>query len=232
MTGGVVKNNCQICCISCILCCMNIGDSGNDTPMTDAKAGLREFEKVSSKGWSEGVPLGELLSRVNQVAAKLLPVGDTVDSRISQTLVPRTFRHYQTLGCVDAPEKRGRNASYGHRHFLQALLVRRLLADGVPARRMQELVSGSGDELKRMILGGVEMVMRTGGGVEAEARPNLYQQTLRACAENSVSGSGWLRVALGEGIELHVSDKRPKMTPEQRRQMLRRIEELVKELYG
>ena len=198
--------------------------------MTDAKAGLREFEKVSSKGWDEGVPLDELLSRVNQVAAKLLPVGDTSDSRISQTLVPRTFRHYQTLGCVDAPEKRGRNASYGHRHFLQALLVRRLLADGVPARRMPELVSGSSDELKRLILGGVEMVMRTGGGVEAETRPNLYQQTLRACAENSVSG--WLRVALGEGIELHLSDKRPKMTPEQRRQMLKRLEELVRQICG
>lgn len=194
--------------------------------MTDAKAGLREFEKVSSKGWGEGVPLDKLLSRVNQVAAKLLPIGDTADSRISQTLVPRTFRHYQTLGCVDAPEKRGRNASYGHRHFLQALLVRRLLADGVPARKMSGLVTGYDDELKQMILGGVEMVMRPGGGGEAAARPNRYQETLRACAENSVSG--WLRVALGEGIELHVSDKRPKMTAEQRQQMLKRIEELVR----
>jgi DNA-binding transcriptional MerR regulator len=198
--------------------------------MTDAKAGLREFEKVSSKGWDAGVPLDELLSRVNQVAAKLLPVGDTVDSRISQTLVPRTFRHYQTIGCVDVPEKHGRNASYGYRHFLQALLIRRLLADGVTARRMPELVSGSSDELKRMILGGVEMVMRPGGSVEAAARPNRYQETLRACAENSVSG--WLRVALGEGIELHVSDKRTKMTAVQRRQMLKRIEELVRVLYG
>ena len=105
-----------------------------------------------------------------------------------------------------------------------------MLADGVPARRMQELVSGSGDELKRMILGGVEMVMRPGGGCEAEARPNRYQETLRACAENSVSG--WLRVALGEGIELHLSETRPKLTAEKRRQMLRRIEELVKELNG
>ena len=194
--------------------------------MTDAQAGLREFEKVSSKGWDAGVPLDELLSRVNQVAAKLLPIGDTSDSRISQTLVPRTFRHYQTLGCIDVPDKHGRNASYGYRHFLQALLVRRLLADGVPARRMPELVSGSNVELKRLILGGVEMIMRPGGGGEAEERPSQYQQVLRACTENSVSG--WLRVALGEGIELHVSEKRPKMTAEQRRQMLKRIEELLR----
>jgi hypothetical protein len=196
-------------------------------PMTDAKAGLREFEKVSSKGWDAGVPLDELLSRVNQVAAKLLPLGDTPDSRISQTLVPRTFRHYQTLGCIDVPDKHGRNASYGYRHFLQALLVRRLLADGVPARRMPELVSGSSVELKRLILGGVEMIMRPGGGGEAEELPNPYQQTLRACSDKSVSG--WLRVALGEGIELHLSDKQLKMTPDQRRKMLKRIEELVKD---
>jgi hypothetical protein len=198
--------------------------------MTDAKVGLREFEKVSSKGWGEGVPLDELLSRVNQVAAKLLPVGESVDSRISQTLVPRTFRHYQTLQCIDVPEKRGRNASYGYRHFLQALLIRRLLADGVPARRMPGLVTGNDDELKRLILGGVEMVMRPGGGVEAAARPNRYQETLRACTENSVSD--WLRVALGEGIELHLSDKRPKVTLEQRRQMLKRIEELLRQVCG
>lgn len=134
----------------------------------------------------------------------------------------------RSWGCLSVPEKHGRNALYGRRHFLQALLVRRLLADGVPARKMPELVSGSGDELKRMILSGVEMVMRPGGGGEAAARPNQYQETLRACAENSVSG--WLRVALGEGIELHVCDKRPKMTPEQRRQMLKRIEELVRQM--
>ena len=198
--------------------------------MTADKSGLREFEKVSSKEWDAGVPLDELLARVNRVAAKLLPVGDAVDSRISQTLVPRTFRHYQTLHCIDVPERHGRNASYGYRHFLQALLIRRLLADGVPVRRMPELVSGSVDELKRMILGGVEMVLRPEGGGEAKAQPNRYQQTLLACAENSVSG--WLRVALGEGIEIHLSDKQPKMTPEQRRQMLKRIEELVKEIYG
>jgi DNA-binding transcriptional MerR regulator len=194
--------------------------------MTAQQSGLREFEKVSSKGWDEGVPLDELLSRVNQVAAKLLPIGDTSDSRISQILVPRTFRHYQTLQCIDAPEKHGRNASYGYRHFLQALLIRRSLVDGVPVRKMPDLVSGSSDELKRMILGGVEMVLRPEGGGEAEARPNRYKGTLHACADNSVTA--WTRVALGEGIEIHLSDKRPKMTPEQRRQMLKRIEELVR----
>ena len=194
---------------------------------------LREFTKWSKANWEGGVPLSELLERINCVA-ECLPGGsdgpESGTSRVSRLFTERSFRHYQTLQCIDVPEKHGRNASYGYRHYLQALLVRRLLAYGVPARRMPEMVSGSSAELKRLILGGVEMVMRPGGGGEAETRPNRYQETLRACAENSVSG--WLRVALGEGIEIHVSDKRPKVTPEQRRQMLRRIEELVKELNG
>jgi DNA-binding transcriptional MerR regulator len=190
---------------------------------------LREFTKCSKADWDGGVPLPELLERINRVA-ECLPTGSdrpgSGTGRVSRIFTERTFRHYQTLGCIDVPEKHGRNASYGYRHFLQALLIRRLLADGVPARRMQELVSGSGDELKRMILGGVEMVMRPGGSEEVEERPSQYQQVLRACAENSVSG--WIRVALGEGIEIHLSDKRPKMTTEQRRQMLKRIEEFLR----
>ena len=194
---------------------------------------LREFTKWSKADWEGGVPLSELLERINRVA-ECLPGGscgpESGTSRVSRLFTERAFRHYQTIGCIDTPEKRGRNAHYGYRHFLQALLIRRLLADGVPARRMAELVTGSDAELKQLILGGVEMIMRPGGGGEAAARPNLYQQTLRACAENSVSG--WLRVALGEGIELHVSDKRPKMTAEQRRQMLERIEELVMKICG
>ena len=39
---------------------------GTNAPMTAVKSGLREFEKVSSKGWDAGVPLDELLARVNR----------------------------------------------------------------------------------------------------------------------------------------------------------------------
>jgi hypothetical protein len=56
------------------------------------------------------------------------------------------------------------------------------------------------------------------------------QPIRRAGAGNAVSG--WLRFALSEGVELHLSDQRPKMTLEERRQMLKRIEELVREIYG
>jgi DNA-binding transcriptional MerR regulator len=194
---------------------------------------LREFTKCSKADWDGGVPLSKLLDRINRVA-ECLPAGsdrpESGTGRVSRIFTERAYRHYQTLGYVDAPEKHGRNASYGYRHFLQALLIRRLLTDGVPVRRMPELVSGNNDELKRMILGGVEMVLRPEGSGEAEARPNRYKETLQACADNTITA--WTRIALGEGIEIHLSDKRPRMPPEQRRQMLKRIEELVRQIGG
>lgn len=131
------------------------------------------------------------------------------------------------------PEKHGRNASYGYRHFVQVLLVRRLLAEGVAATRMPELTGGSSTpELERLFLHGVEVLLRPGGsGEDAEPRPSRNQEVRRAGAGNSATG--WIRVALLRGsIELHLSDRRPKMTPEERRQMLKRIEDLVREIYG
>ena len=81
-----------------------------------------------------------------------------------------------------------------------------------------------------MFLQGLKVFLRPGGGGEMEARPSRDQKMQRAGAGHSVMG--WLGVVLGEGVELQLSDQRPKMTPEERRQMLKRIEELVREIYG
>ncbi len=194
---------------------------------------LKEFTKWSTTDWACGVPLSELLERINRVAEALPGDHDAPDSspsRVSRLFTERSFRHYQTLQCIDVPEKHGRNASYGYRHFVQALLIRRLLAEGVAATSMPDLTGGSTPELERMFLHGVEVVMRPGGGGEEEARPSRDQEVRRAGAGNSATG--WIRAVLGEGVELHLSDQRPKMTAEERRQMLKRIEELVREIYA
>ena len=195
-------------------------------------AAIRDFEKARESGWEGGVSLGVLLDRVNRVADSFLPEHDGPGKgagRVKRAFTERSFRHYQTLGLIDVPEKERRRALYGPRHFVQALLVRRLLWERVTADRIVGLIARrSIKETEGMFLYGVEYVARTEGGAEAKAQPNRYQQALLACAENSASA--WTRVALGDGIEIHLSDKRPKMTPEQRRQMTKRIEELVKEL--
>jgi DNA-binding transcriptional MerR regulator len=188
--------------------------------MAATKAGMREFERVAAKGWDVGVPLDELLARVNRVAAKLLPTADERDARISPTLVARTFRHYVTLGCIDPGRREGRRAVYGYRHFLQALLVRRLLADGVPTRSMPELVTGSGnEELRRMVLDGVEVVMRTGSEKNGSGAD---EQPLSASAFPEV----WCRTCVAPGVELHVREDLPRLKPAERRRLIERLEQV------
>jgi hypothetical protein len=86
-----------------------------------AKA-LREFEKISKSDWKNGVPLTELLKRINRVAAHLAPQEDGRDSRVKRLYTDRSFRHYQTLDCIDPPEKEGCQASYQFRHFFTRML--------------------------------------------------------------------------------------------------------------
>ena len=177
------------------------------------------------------MPLPQLLSRVNRVAASFLPEQDRSGSgagRVKRTFTDRSFRHYQTLGCIDVPEKDGRRSRYGLRHFVQALLVRRLLWQRVPSDRIAGLVAGrSLQDTEKMFLGGVEIVAQVGGESGGKwRRSNPYLETLRACASNSVTG--WVRAALAPGIELHLSDKAPKLTPEERQQLVKRIEQIVR----
>ena len=193
-------------------------------------AAVREFENVRNSDWKGGVPLPELLSRVNRVAASFLPEQDRSGSgagRVKRTFTDRSFRHYQTLGCIDVPEKDGRRSRYGLRHFVQALLVRRLLWQRVPSDQIAGLVAGrSLKDTEKMFLGGVEIVAQEGGKARGQwRRSNPYLHALRACASNSVSG--WIRAALAPGIELHLSDKPPQLTPEEKRRLVKRIVQLV-----
>lgn len=152
---------------------------GRQVAMKAPQSGILAFKKVAAMGWDDGVSLEELLARVNRVAAKLLPAEEGGDSRVSPKFLPRTFRHYVTLGCIDAGRRDGRRVVYGYLHFLQALLLRRLLSERVPARRMPEILVGSSEEeTERMLLGGVEIVARPGAG---QFQLNPQRAALRRC---------------------------------------------------
>jgi DNA-binding transcriptional MerR regulator len=186
------------------------------------KSSIREFEHAVAKGWEEDVSLDELLARVNRVASKLFPVGEAEDGRVSPVLVARTFRHYTTLGCIDPGRRVGRQVVYGLRHVLQALLVRRLLADGVPVRRMPELVSGSDNgELRRMVLEGVEVVVRAGTGSGIPARIGLD-------SDFPCSPESWSRTRLAPGVELHLREGLPHLKPAERKRLIGLMEEILR----
>ncbi len=183
-----------------------------------AKPGIREFEKVAAMGWGDGVSLDELLSRVNRVASKMLPgLPTTTDSRINPTLVPRTFRHYVTLGCIQPGRREGRRAVYDYRHFLQTMLVRRLLWERVPADRIASLIARKNTwEMERLFLGGVRFV----AGSEVEPTANLANcNRLSEDARSEI----WSRTLVAPGVELHLQNDVPMLRGTRLRSLLLRL---------
>ena len=168
--------------------------------------------KLLKSAGTEAVPLTELLKRVNRLAVNFLPKGSARDSRVSRVFSPRSFRHYQTLGCIDAPARDGKSAVYGFRHALQALLVRKLLWERVSSERIVALTAGrSTEEIRQMLFERTEMVTRTaaGEGVSADA-PGVAET--------------WKRVVVVPGVELHLRGDLPKPRPGEMEVLLVKLE--------
>ena len=183
-------------------------------------AAIRDFEKARESGWEGGVSLGLLLDRVNRVADSFLPEHDGPGKgagRVKRAFTERSFRHYQTLGLIDVPEKERRRALYGPRHFVQALLVRRLLWERVTADRIVGLIARrSIKETEGMFLYGVEFVARTEGG-------DLEQP-------GSATGpvEKWNRVRVMPGVELHLNTDLPRLKPAELRCLMELLEKALR----
>src|SRR5580698_7530423 len=82
--------------------------------------------------------ISELADRVNAWCSEhgIEPANGQSGELVSE----RNIRFYRTTGLVDAPESGG--AGYGERHFLQLAAVRLLQAQGLPLRRIRELLFG------------------------------------------------------------------------------------------
>ena len=73
---------------------------------------LVELDQVAQM--SPQFSMEDLVDWVNNAVARFYPeANDSGDKRVSSSFTVRTLRHYQTLGCLDAPEKDGRSAIYG-----------------------------------------------------------------------------------------------------------------------
>jgi len=181
---------------------------------------VREFEKLEKAAGTEAIPLTELVKRVNRVVVHFLPGKSARDSRVSRVFTPRSFRHYQTLGCIDAPERAGKRAVYGLRHFLQALLVRKLLWERVPSERIVALMScRSTGEIRQMLSERIEMVTRVaaGEGVSVDA-PGVAET--------------WKRVVVVPGVELHLRGDLPKPRPREVEELLVKLETALRKGVG
>jgi DNA-binding transcriptional MerR regulator len=145
--------------------------------------------------------IGELAERVNAWCSEhgIEPANGQSGDLVSE----RNIRFYRTTGLVDGPESGG--SGYGEKHFLQLTAVRLLQAQGLPLRRIRELLFGrttadlreiqhrglteanslstarhlmpSGDELWRMIPIDDEflLVSRRGATLSAEQREAILR---------------------------------------------------------
>lgn len=173
-------------------------------------AALKELQQLESEEWS--VSAQELVDWVNETAERFLPPHTEVRSqRVSDSLSLRTMRHYQTLGCIDAPVREGREARYGFRHYLQALLVRKMLWQRVPSEKMAEMLpSRTISEYKNLLLQGIELVVKP---TSAKSTPAFV-----AGAET------WRRLRISEGVELHLHEEAGRLVPKSIPVLLEKIE--------
>jgi DNA-binding transcriptional MerR regulator len=84
----------------------------------------------------ETFSLEELSARINTWCEEhgIEPASGQAGESVSE----RTIRYYRTLGLLDAPE----GGAYGEKHLLQLSAIRLLQGQGVPLRRIRELLYG------------------------------------------------------------------------------------------
>lgn len=171
---------------------------------------LKELQQLEDEDWS--VSAQDLVDWVNHTAERFLPsYTEGKSQRVSESLSLRTMRHYQTLGCIDAPVREGREARYGFRHYLQALLVRKMLWQRVPSEQMAEILpSRTISEYKNLLLQGIELVVKS---------------TSVKTASAFVGGTEkWKRLRITEGLELHLQEENGHLTPKSIPVLLEKIE--------
>jgi len=86
----------------------------------------------------DALSISELADRVNEWCAEhgIQPANGQSGELVSE----RNIRFYRTSGLVDAPASGG--SGYSEKHFLQLAAVRLLQAQGLPLRRIRELLFG------------------------------------------------------------------------------------------
>lgn len=108
----------------------------------------------------------------------------------------RAVRFYVASGLLDRPEGAGTAATYNYRHFLQLLAIKIRQREGATLdmikKEMKEVV---GDALERRVA--TSLAPALGSGAD----------TVQKTDDDAVPT--WRRIAVAEGIEIHVRDDVP-----------------------
>jgi DNA-binding transcriptional MerR regulator len=169
------------------------------------------------------------VTELADAAARLVSRFVPAQGRGSVTEVPdeRTVRYYLSEGLLSpATERQGTASVFGYLHLLQLLTIKRLQAEGLPIRKIRELMEGMGERgLERML--GVEGQARERGAKSSNAALNYLESLLTGAPRRSpeaappppssallarppaappTAGGSWRRVEIEPGLELHVRE--------------------------
>lgn len=187
---------------------------------------LEELDQVEQM--SPQFSMEDLVHWVNNAVTRFYPeANDSGDKRVSSSFTVRTLRHYQTLGCLDAPEKDGRSAIYGFRHYLQALLIRKLLYLRCSPESIRITLKGKSDkQYKDMLFADLDIVSSAS---PIAVLPSSVEPPAKSSAAPASPGEElWTRIPLGPGAELHLQGQVGSLSPAKKKKLLKQIENHLK----
>ncbi|MEY3394287.1 MAG: hypothetical protein RL346_523 [Verrucomicrobiota bacterium] len=149
----------------------------------------------------------DLVEWVNSAVSRFYPqANEGGDKRVSDSFTVRTLRYYQTLGCLDTPDKDGRRAIYGFRHYLQALIIRKLLYLRYAPESIHAALKGKTNrQYKDMLF--AELSGATGHGSRALTSGSTRSATDGSATAPPVPHEIWTHIHLGPGMELRLKGR-------------------------
>ena len=109
----------------------------------------------------------------------------------------RAIRFYVASGLLDHPEGKGTAATYHYKHLLQLLAIKIRQREGQTLDIIKvELADMQGDQLEKRVAAALAPAL--GNGLSAAAPAN-----------DDMGPASWRRVAVSDGIELHVREDSP-----------------------
>jgi DNA-binding transcriptional MerR regulator len=108
----------------------------------------------------------------------------------------RAIRFYVANGLLDHPEGKGTAATYHYKHLLQLLAIKIRQREGQTLELIKaELADLQGDQLEKR--------------VATALAPALGNGAAQATRTDDTSEAAWRRIAVADGIELHVRQDSP-----------------------
>ena len=189
--------------------------------------------------------LSEFVAILNGWLPQFLPE-NPANTRVREEVTPRLVRHYTSLGAIDEPLKQGREARYTYRHFLQMLVVRRLLSEGYGAEAIGDLAKTQENaDLELLLQGGVQLTVTAANPAlgflqqikqrQSPATTSSKKRSRTVSERNAIApptststSTQWTRIEVLPGLELHIrQDFTYPGSPQEQQNLLQHLTQIL-----